>query len=99
MTVPDNEVAPIVDRLANDEVRWCPGVRITVIRYEICGWHDAPVRMAHPDERLGAADVERARVELRLIPEFEPARAYRLGHIDRRTQRLFDGEERGDAVT
>ena len=56
--VPGNEVAPIIDRAADDKIRERTEVRIAVARYEIRRRNDPPSRMSDADERLGAAQRE-----------------------------------------
>src|SRR5690242_11818988 len=49
--------------------------------------------MAYADERLGAGRDERSRIDLRLIPELEPAVAERFLDIDRQRRRRADRQE------
>jgi hypothetical protein len=52
--------------------------------------------MTHRREGFGAAQGERAHIDLGLIPEFDSARAQRLGRAHRMLCWRFDGQERGD---
>ena len=99
VTVLISEIAPIIDHLADHKLRKRAQVGIAVIRNEICWRDDPPSWVTDANERLGAAQKQCARVDFRLVPQFEPARARRFDDIDRRARRQFAGQQRGDAVT
>ena len=55
--------------------------------------------MADPHQSLSALRQQRARVDLVLVPQFDPAELERLGDVDDGVGRLAGGEERSDAST
>src|SRR5436190_10161552 len=70
VTVPSSEIAPIVDRLINHNLRHLTGRRNTV-RHDITRQYDPQSRMADGHERFGDAERQRAGLHLPLKPELE----------------------------
>src|SRR5262249_9213832 len=78
VTVQSSEIAPIIDRLINHNLRHLRGRGITV-RHDIAWRHDPQSRMTNGHERFGTAERQRAGIDLRLIREFERVDGRRLG--------------------
>ena len=54
--------------------------------------------MTHADERLRAVEAKRLRIDLRLVPQLQPARCDRLGDTDRGGRRLLARQERPETA-
>src|SRR5436853_7612854 len=63
-------------------------MRIAIIRYEVRGLDNPPVRMAHSNEGFGSLEGQVARVYFWLIPQFKPPGAKRFPGIDWRARCL-----------
>jgi hypothetical protein len=83
------EVMPVFNCAVDDEIRKNAQARIVPIGHEVGRWNESPGGMPHPYQRLGAAQLERPRIEFRLIPELQPACVQRFGGIDHRLPLRF----------
>src|SRR5262245_39212832 len=92
VTVASSEIAPSVDPPANHKLRHRAHMG-TIVRHDRSRRHGPQSRMTDRHECFGAAQRERAHIDLRLIPEFERVdrRSLRRGH--RMVWRRFDGRE------
>src|ERR1700737_1266001 len=93
-----DKIAPISNRLINNELRQRTELRVTVIGYKIAWCDNPPSRMTHANERLSTGNGKRARIDLRLVPKFEPPSGDRFPDIYRGQRRGFDRQQRGDTV-
>src|SRR6516162_5228966 len=98
VSVLSDEITPVLDCPTNDEFRQGGAMRITVIWYEISRRDNPPARMPDADKRFGATQAERGGVDLRLVPQFDPAFAQCFCNIDWGVRRRLAGQERGNAV-
>jgi len=89
---------PIRRGFQNDEIGQHAKMRVSLLGQELRRRDNPPGRMTHPDQRLGAAYRQGARIDLRLVPEFQPVIAERLDNIDWQGRRRSGGEQIGDPL-
>ena len=89
-----HEIMPVLQRAADHKFRQSLELRVSIIGDKGRWRHHAPRRVAHADQRFGAARRERMHVDFLLIPQLQPAGLQRLRHIDRRARRRLLRKQR-----
>src|SRR5262245_32836821 len=68
-------------------------VRIVGCRYVIGRCHHTPYWMTHANEGVRSARHQRLRIDLRLVPQLQPAVAQRLVDIERKRRRRLNRQK------
>ena len=92
------QVVPVLHGAIDHELRQRAKMRVARLRDEIGRRHHAPGRMPHPHQGLGAAAHQRARVDLGLVPQLEPAGMQGLADMHGRARRRLVRQQHRNAL-